>query len=254
MLHLLTNTISAEELFGAASRLVVGGEVSSWGDIASLGVLYQLVVALIAVLYLGTVVKFFDAIMFILNSFANRQVRRAGNATYISAIYNVERLMMIIGTTLIALCVIRLSIVPESYRLLAPLYSLSIWGSFGVVLGAMILLIVCEVGAIYGIGAFVGKSSVWGELLQLKQLYFSATITLIAPLVVTILLSQGTLTTLFAGVIAVICAISLIIFVKETFLLFISHKFSILHWILYLCALELFPLSLLLAPILREGA
>ncbi|MBQ5352799.1 MAG: DUF4271 domain-containing protein, partial [Alistipes sp.] len=44
---------------------------------------------------------------------------------------------------------------------------------------------------------------------------------------------------------------ALILFVKETFLFFVSQKISILHWILYLCALEIFPLSLLLAPILR---
>jgi hypothetical protein len=254
MLHLLTNTISAEELFGATSRLVVGGETSLLGDIASLGMLYQLVVALIAVLYLGTVVKFFDAILFVLHSLVSKNVRRGDNATYISAIYNVERLMTIIGTALIALCVMRLSIVPEGRFLLAPLYSHSVWKSFGITFGMVILLIVCEVSAIYGIRAFVGKSSVWDELLQIKQLHFSATVALIAPFVVVILLSQGMAATIFVGVVAIVCAISLIIFVKETFLLFISHKFSILHWILYLCTLELFPLSLLLAPIFREGA
>ncbi|MBP3497475.1 MAG: DUF4271 domain-containing protein, partial [Alistipes sp.] len=46
-------------------------------------------------------------------------------------------------------------------------------------------------------------------------------------------------------------SIATIIFIKESFLFFVSQKISILHWILYLCALEIFPLSLILAPILR---
>ncbi|MBR5885801.1 MAG: DUF4271 domain-containing protein, partial [Alistipes sp.] len=36
-----------------------------------------------------------------------------------------------------------------------------------------------------------------------------------------------------------------------TFFFFVSQKISILHWFLYLCALEIFPASLILAPFLR---
>ena len=52
------NTISAEELFGAANRLVVEGGEAPFGDIASLGGLYQAAIAVVGVVYLFTVVKF----------------------------------------------------------------------------------------------------------------------------------------------------------------------------------------------------
>ena len=41
-------------------------------------------------------------------------------------------------------------------------------------------------------------------------------------------------------------AVSLILYLHETYTLFISKKISILHWILYLCTVEIFPLSLLM--------
>ena len=41
-------------------------------------------------------------------------------------------------------------------------------------------------------------------------------------------------------------AVSLILYLHETYTLFISKKISILHWILYLCTVEIFPLSLLI--------
>ena len=251
---LLTSTISAEELFGVTNRLVTESGSAPVGDIASIGVLYQVLIALIATVYLGTVIHYADALLYIISSLVNKRVRRAENSTYISAIYNVERLMTMMGVVLISLCVVRLSIVPESYRLLSPLSALSPWAGFGVTFGALLLLIVGEVGIIYGVGLFVGKSSLWQELLQVKLLHFSATATLITPFIMLAMLTQGVMALVALGVVIVLCLISLIIFVKETFSLFISHKFSILHWILYLCALELFPLSLLVAPILRKGA
>ena len=54
---LLTSTISAEELFGVTNRLVTESGSAPVGDIASIGVLYQVLIALIATVYLGTVIN-----------------------------------------------------------------------------------------------------------------------------------------------------------------------------------------------------
>ncbi|EKC70870.1 hypothetical protein LEA_07560, partial [human gut metagenome] len=35
----------------------------------------------------------------------------------------------------------------------------------------------------------------------------------------------------------------LLLYLKESLMLFLSKKISILHWFLYLCAVEIFPVS-----------
>ena len=92
------------------------------------------------------------------------------------------------------------------------------------------------------------------ELLHLKLLHLAVTFATILPFGVLFLLGDERAANICFWVMAVECLISLIIFVKETFLFFVAQKISILHWILYLCALEILPVSLMVAPLLRPGA
>ena len=41
------------------------------------------------------------------------------------------------------------------------------------------------------------------------------------------------------------------LYLKESLNLFISKKISILHWFLYLCTVEIFPVSLLWLSLVR---
>ena len=245
------NTISAEELFGAANRLVVEGGEAPFGDIASLGGLYQAAIAVVGVVYLFTVVKFSDVLLFILGSLVKSTPQHANDKVYSSVIYNIERVMAIVGVALIGLVAMRFSITPEGARLFTPL-ALSSWGIFGVTAGGVATLIIAEVVLLYLIRLFTRERVLWQELTHTKLLHFSAIVTLITPPMLLALLTQGTGAVVACWVAFALCFISLIIFVKEIFSLFILHKFSLFHCILYLCTLEIFPISLLLAPILRK--
>lgn len=245
------NTISAEELFGAANRLIVEGGEAPFGDIASLGGLYQAAIAVVAVVYIFTVVKFSDVLFFILGSLVKTTQQHANDKVYSSVINNVERMMALVGVVLIGLAVMRFSITPEGARLFMPL-PLSPWGLFWATASGVALLIIAEVAILYLIRTLAHEREMWQTLTHTKLLHFSAIITLITPPMLLALLTQGTGAVVACWVAFALCFISLIIFVKEVFSLFILHKFSLFHCILYLCTLELFPLSLLLAPILRR--
>ena len=52
-------------------------------------------------------------------------------------------------------------------------------------------------------------------------------------------------------VIIIELVVSLILYLQETLSLFISKKISILHWFLYLCGVEIFPISLLILLTVR---
>ncbi len=55
------------------------------------------------------------------------------------------------------------------------------------------------------------------------------------------------------GCIVVLSGIVLFLFLKSTLELFVAKKVSISHWILYLCTVELFPISLLWQLVARHG-
>ena len=95
------------------------------------------------------------------------------------------------------------------------------------------------------------RMDIGGGIVGTKLLYMAVGFVTIIPFGLLFLLSAP-IPTKIGAIGAIICmSISTIIFIKESFLFFVSQKISILHWILYLCALEIFPLSLILAPIVR---
>ena len=86
---------------------------------------------------------------------------------------------------------------------------------------------------------------------HIKLLHFSVAILVVTPFAILALLTDGVLAVIAFYISVAVSSVSLVLFVKDSFLFFNTQRFSIFHWILYLCALEFFPLSLLFAPIVR---
>lgn len=83
-----------------------------------------------------------------------------------------------------------------------------------------------------------------GQLSMLKRTYFAlVVITVSPPLLLYALCPPGTGEGWFY-VIAIELLLTAVLYLRETLNLFISKKISILHWFLYLCTVEIFPLSL----------
>ena len=92
-------------------------------------------------------------------------------------------------------------------------------------------------------GALTLSQPFIAQLMLLKRTCFALGMILISPpLLLFALCPQGT-----GGVwiIAVELAAAAVLYLKETLNLFLSKKVSILHWFLYLCTVEVFPVSLL---------
>ena len=91
-------------------------------------------------------------------------------------------------------------------------------------------------------GALTLSQPFIAQLMLLKRTCFALGMILISPpLLLFALCPQGT-----GGVWFCIIAVELAaLYLKETLNLFISKKVSILHWFLYLCTVEVFPVSLL---------
>ncbi|MBS5019272.1 MAG: DUF4271 domain-containing protein [Alistipes sp.] len=83
------------------------------------------------------------------------------------------------------------------------------------------------------------------QLMLLKRTYFALGVVLISPpLLLFALCPQGTGGVWFC-IVAIELTAAAVLYLKETLNLFLSKKVSILHWFLYLCIVEVFPISLL---------
>lgn len=243
--------ISAKELFGEASHLAVQSTSEAVAGISSLGLLYQVTTSVIALLFLFVLVRYSDQFRYLLLSFANRNIKQSEMHIYASELRNIKIFMSFIGISFLALFVMRLTVVEELCHLLYPLYGISTWGIGLLFFGALWLMILGERLALYLSGIVSEQEKFCNEIWNLKMLHFAATITIVAPLLVLMLLAEGLVVKISLYTSVSLCFISLVLFIKESFFLFRAQRFSIFHWILYLCALEIFPLSLLMAPIVR---
>lgn len=241
----------AEEIFGAASQLVVDAEGVVDATIASLGTMYQVAVGVLSLLVLFIIVRYFDLFRYLLLSVLSRKVNRSDIHIFSADIHNIEILSSLAGISLISLVMMRLTIIEELRPLLAPLLPLTPWGIAGVSFVAILAVIFAERLLLYIIGAVSQHNKACNGIWHIKLLHFCVAMIVLAPMLILALLTEGTVAQIALFTSIAICFVALVLFVKETFLLFRAQRFSIFHWILYLCALEFFPLSLLLAPILR---
>jgi len=99
-----------------------------------------------------------------------------------------------------------------------------------------------------GLLAFIGRLTLTRDLtraiIHFKVLFFSlATILAMPPALLLVLCPPGEGDLWFYGTV-LLAGIVLFLFLKESFTLFLAKKISILHWFLYLCIVECFPVSL----------
>lgn len=249
----LQHTISAEEIFGTESRLVEHDAASSIFDLSSLGVGYQVAVAVVAIVIIFAMVRYAEVFRHILLSALSRQAKRSDIHIFSAEIHNLEIVVGIIGVITFSLLAMRFTVLGATRSAFAPLLGYSAWGVWALCAGAMSATILGEYALLKAVAAVSGASALCRDIWQLKMLHFSCATIVVAPILLIVLLNEGWAVSAALYCSFAVCSITLFFFLKETFFLFRSQKVSIFHWILYLCALEILPLSLLVAPIARGG-
>ncbi len=95
------------------------------------------------------------------------------------------------------------------------------------------------------VGALTLTQPLITQLRQLRKLYFSGAVVIVTPALLLFTLCPQHTGLLWFGLIVIELVVTLFLYLRETLSLFLSKKVSIIHWILYLCSVELFPVSLL---------
>lgn len=109
---------------------------------------------------------------------------------------------------------------------------------------AILLFVVWQYG-LHRVVGMVTRAETMDEVAALGVMNFVRSIAIIYPFVVIWLLSPVDMLSTWSVVLCVLIVLMLLIYLKDTFLLFVGKKISILNWILYLCAAILLPISFL---------
>lgn len=124
------------------------------------------------------------------------------------------------------------------------------WGALGVSV-ALAVTFLYQVGICLVVGRLTYTQHLLEQLFMLKRTFFSFLTLIATPFLALWLLTPFGEGESWFWVIIIELIISLILYLRETLSLFISKKISILHWILYLCGVEIFPISLLVLLMVR---
>lgn len=103
-------------------------------------------------------------------------------------------------------------------------------------------------------GAITVSRPFIAQLIQLKRTYFAMAVIGAAPVLLLFVLTTADSARLWLYLLLFESAVAAILYLKESLGLFLSKNISILHWFLYLCAVELFPVSLIWLLITRGYA
>lgn len=244
--------ISIVEALGSQSRLIADALPEQ--GVVQLGTAFETIALLAALVYIFFGVRYYNYIQYsILAALGIKYIER--HSIYLSRGEQSNFLMIMLGTGSL-LGVMAATKALASYRsdlLVEGISTVSAYAimalSIALLVGAVLLLYIVSLKVI----AFVSEQrQLCRELLQ-KRLHSAALAFTIAVPLLTLYQLSAIGSMAIAVMLALVVVLAEIISIKETFFCFRHQKLSILHWFLYLCALEIFPASLMLAPLLRES-
>ena len=146
-----------------------------------------------------------------------------------------------IGLPMLALLTLRLTdrwfpipeVVPEAW--------IPVLGLLATVGLAVLLLF--QVGLLRITGYITLSRPITDQLVALKFNYLALSVVFLCPLILLFLLASPDTGHILSFGILILGGALLLLYLKESLMLFLSKKISILHWFLYLCAVEIFPVS-----------
>ena len=110
--------------------------------------------------------------------------------------------------------------------------------------GVFLMILIAQSIILSAIGVVTQSLSTISALIRIRLIYFVLCVVVAAPIMLVALIGYGAGYQIWMNVGLVATAATLLLYAKESIELFISKKVSILHWILYLCAVEILPFTL----------
>lgn len=240
-----TATVGADALYGAGSYLAAQPAAEPYlcppaHDFQALLLLLGIVYLLLLSHHLGNIYTL------LLQTTSRTAVLRPSDPRSGSSFTAFQRLSIVIGMLFVGLLGMRLA-APQSFAPNVPQVTFSLLISAGV--GTVLLL---QNGMLRLAGAITVTQEFTNELIATKRSLLALGALLLPPTLLCYILTPAGSGAGWLIAILAETAIVLFLFLKATLSLFVSKKVSIFHWILYLCTVEIFPISLLWLLIARN--
>ncbi len=113
-----------------------------------------------------------------------------------------------------------------------------------IILVAIVLIYTYQIIVVNLIGKIINHRDFAKLMLQIKGMANTMAGIMVVPTILCYALTNGKAHDMFVYIVGAQLLIITILYISNTFIFFISKKFSVLHTILYLCAVELFPITL----------
>ena len=112
-------------------------------------------------------------------------------------------------------------------------------------------IVACQAALVRIAGAVTVSQPFVSQLMLLRRTYFALAVIVTSPALLLFALCPRGTGNVWFSVITIELAMTAFLYLKESLNPFISKKISILHWLLYLCTVEIFPVSLLWLSLVR---
>lgn len=221
--------------------------ISSVGDL--LTPVYNVLIALITIYYMFCIYRYFDDIMVLFSSVFNRSMvssERNSERRRSDIFYGSLGKLFLLGVCFVGLlsgmwCRNAELELPSQVVLYMPL----------AVIGAFIVVVVVQYLILMVVGFVTQSIREVGQLMRIRLIYFVLASVMVSPILLISQMGTSHSYEVWQNVGFVAAVVALGLFFRESIKLFISKKVSILHWILYLCAVEIMPITLLWQAVVR---
>lgn len=243
------------ELFGTASTLAESGQASgSMPTLLSGSWVYQAVVLLLAAAYLLLFYTNYSEVRMLIDSFGidRNAGQRAMEKRGVIHSHFLRR-CCVLGVAGAGVLTVRLcdSLLPAgAFDALSPLW----WQGFCVAaVLAIEAVVLVQTIALWTIGQVTLTQSFVSTLLYVNQFHFALATLTALPLVLLYALCPIGSGSGWLYLILVLTAIIILLFLREIHSLFVAKNISNLHWILYLCTIEIAPVAFAVLMLVKHS-
>lgn len=215
-----------------------------WWDLAEwTTLLYSLLVVVLVFLYIRCLYRYFDDIAALFGSVFGRSTTptgRTGERRRSDIFYGSLGKLFMLGAGFVGLlagivCLRAEMVMAADVQLFMPF----------VVMVLFLMVVTLQYGMLSVVGAVTRSTAEVASLMRIRLVYFVLATVMVAPVMLMALMGSAAAYDLWFKVATVGAGVVAILFIRESIKFFIHKKVSILHWFLYLCTVEILPLSLL---------
>lgn len=234
--------IPLQEIF--LSDAVGSAGIGGW-----MPLLYDMLIVAALLYYIFCLYRYFDDIVALFHSVFQHQVvsnDRTGERRRSDIFYGALGKLFMMGMFFVGLLVAMVARREASSLSAEQLFYMPF-----VAVGVFVLVLVVQYLLLATMGFVTRSMGEVAQLMRIRLIYFVLAVVMVAPILLVAQMGAGGSYAVWQNVGFVAAIMAFVLFVRESVGFFISKKVSILHWILYLCTVEILPLTLLWQGVVR---